>query len=191
MVILEMFLEDEILNGVDAFSLVNDPAMESAFVKLHKQHEVTLKVVDKEKGILMGVALIPNKLILRKDFAGYDECKIFFTAPTIRKISENFFQKENQNNSSLEHEIVLNKNTIVESWIKEHEVHDKSVLHDIESPLDSWIVTMKANKEMLDKADKGEITGFSIEGLFGMQVVNAKSEKSEKDIYNDIMKLKV
>lgn len=190
MVILEMFLEDEILNGVDAFSLVNDPAMESAFVKLHKQHEVKLKV-DKEKGILMGVALVPNKLIPRKDFAGYDECKIFFNAESIRKISENFFQKGKQNNSTLEHQIELNKNTIVESWIKEDEVHDKTVLHGIDAPLNSWIVSMKANDEMLEKADKGEITGFSIEGLFGMQVVNAKSHKSEKDIYNEIMELKV
>ena len=190
MVILEMFLEDEILNGVDAFSLVNDPAMESAFVKLHKQHEVKFKV-DKKKGLLMGVALIPNKLILRKDFAGYDECKIFFNAESIRKISENFFQKANQNNSRLKHEIELEKNTIVESLIKEDLVHDKSVKFGIDAPLDSWIVTMKANKEMLEKAESGEITGFSIEGLFGMQVVKAKSEKGEDDLFKELMDMKI
>ena len=190
MVILEMFLENEWINGVYSFSLVSDPAMESNFVKLHKQHEVKFKV-NKKKGLLMGVAMIPNKLILRKDFAGYKECKIFFTAESIRKISENFFQKEKQNNSTLEHEVELDKNTIVESWKTEDEVQYNSVLHGIESRMDSWIVTMKANDETLNKAESGEITGFSIEGVFADKLVQAKKDKSEKDLYQEIMDLKI
>lgn len=182
MVILEMFIEDILLNGVEAFSLVSDPAMESEFVKLNKQHKIELKVVDEEKRILTGVALIPDKLIYRKDFAGYDECKIYFTKESIREISELFFKKGEQNNSSLEHEIPLSRNTIVESWIKEDEVHDKTVLHGIEAPLNSWIVSMKVeNDDVWKLAKEGEIKGFSIEGLFGMNKV-----KNSNDIYNEI-----
>ncbi len=50
---------------------------------------------------------------------------------------------------------------------------------------------MKANDDMLKLAEEGKITGFSIEGLFGMQVVNAKSEKGEDDLFKELMDMKI
>ena len=185
MVILEMFIGDEKVNGVSAFSLVNDPAMESEFVKLNKQHEIKLKVIDKKKRLLMGVAMIPNKLILRHDFAGHEECRIFFSAESIRQIMYLFFQKSFQNNTTLEHMIPLEKNTIVESWIKEDETHDKSVKFGIEAPVGSWIVSMKVEDDDLwELAEKGELTGFSIEGLFDNQLINQSKNVTKNDKFN-------
>ena len=65
----ELFLDEETKEkGVFAISLVSDPAIESDWIALSK--DVKMAVVDDEKHILMGAALIPNKLIPRKDKSG-------------------------------------------------------------------------------------------------------------------------
>ena len=65
--IIELLI-DETKNeyGINAVSVVRDPAIEENFVALNK-HEVELKEVDTEKRILMGAALIPNKQIYRRN----------------------------------------------------------------------------------------------------------------------------
>ena len=63
--IVELFIEDENeLSGIDAISVVENPAIEEDFVAL-KNQEFKLAEIDTEKRILMGPALIPNKPIYR------------------------------------------------------------------------------------------------------------------------------
>ena len=115
MKIIELILDeeqDEI--GVDAISIVESPAIESDFVAL-KNEEIKLAEVDKEKRILMGALLIPNKPIYRNGEEG--EYYIYFSKETIVKASQLFLQNGNQSNSTLEHEKALNGLTLVESWI--------------------------------------------------------------------------
>ena len=67
MKIVELVLNEEDENaGVDAVSIVENPAIESDFIALNK-HQVELKTIDEEKKILMGMALIPNKQIYRRN----------------------------------------------------------------------------------------------------------------------------
>jgi len=66
--------ENEDLNGIEAVSIVEFPAIESNFIALSEHLE--LAKVDDEKKILMGAALIPNKNIYRRN--GEDEYYIFF-----------------------------------------------------------------------------------------------------------------
>ena len=72
---IELKIKDEQEDGVFAISLVESPAIEEDFVKLGK-HEVELKVIDEEKRILVGFALIPDKKIYRAQKVG-DEVKEF------------------------------------------------------------------------------------------------------------------
>ena len=66
MEIIELLLDEENdVTGIEAVSIVEAPAIESDFVALNSQ-EVQLAQVDKEKKILMGAALIPNRPIYRK-----------------------------------------------------------------------------------------------------------------------------
>jgi len=179
--------EDQDLEGVQAVSLVSDPAIESDFVAL-KKHKVALAVVNEDKHILMGAALIPDKPIFRADEnGGYN---IFFSEQTVRKASELFLQNGMQSESTLEHQVDLKGNTVVESWIKEDETHDKSVKFGIDAPVGSWIISMKIqDDEVYNMAKTGEIKGFSIEGYFADKLVRNKKQVSESDLYNDIMAL--
>ena len=62
---VEMQIQDESQDGVFAISLVNAPAIEENFIALSKEG-IELKVVDEERRIVVGFALIPEKRIYRK-----------------------------------------------------------------------------------------------------------------------------
>ena len=99
--LIELIIDDkEDLQGVEAISIVENPAIESDFVAL-KSEEVKLAEVDKEKRILMGAVLIPEKPIYRRN--GEDEYYIYFSKDTVVKASQLFLKKGNQGNSTLEH----------------------------------------------------------------------------------------
>ena len=131
--------EDEEIAGIEAISVVESPAIEEDFIAL-KNQEFKLAEIDKEKRILMGAALVPNKPIYRK--SDDKEYYIYFSKATVRKASELFFIKGNQNNSTLEHNMPLTGLSCVESWIVESE-KDKSRHYDLEVPVGTWMVSMK------------------------------------------------
>lgn len=179
--LLEMVILDEKQNGVGAISVVSDPAIQSDFVALSNEPIKLQAVEDEEKRLLMGAVMIPNKRIYRRDFAGHDEVDIFFSADTIRRTSELFFKNSNQSNSTLEHGIDLKGNTVVESWIKEDNVNDKSVKYGIDAPIGSWIISMKIEDDATWLSAKNNIVnGFSIEGLYrGMEATILKSNTNK------------
>ena len=74
MEIIELLLdEEEETSGIEAVSIVENPAIESDFIAL-KNQEIKFKKIDEEKKILMGAALIPNKPIFRKDTDRSERC---------------------------------------------------------------------------------------------------------------------
>ena len=76
MKIVELILDEtQEMMGIDAISIVESPAIQEDFVALNSQ-EIKLAEVSKEKKILMGALLVPNKPIYRKN--GDDEYYIFF-----------------------------------------------------------------------------------------------------------------
>lgn len=165
--------------GINAVSVVRDPAIEENFVALNK-HEVELKQVDTEKRILMGAALIPNKQIYRRNKD--KEYYIFFSDDTVRKASELFLMRSNQNNATYEHERkMLDGMSVVESWIIEDEKTDKSRLYNFNLPKGTWMISMKVNNDEIWQSVKdGDVKGFSIEGHFADKYEMSK-EKIEKD----------
>ena len=67
MKIIELILDEaQDIMGIDAISIVENPAIEENFLAL-KNEEIKLAEIDKEKKILMGALLIPNKPIYRTD----------------------------------------------------------------------------------------------------------------------------
>jgi hypothetical protein len=66
MKMIELILDDDEAIGVEAISVVENPAIESDFIALNKQ-EIKLAEIDKEKRLLMGALLIPKKPIYRRN----------------------------------------------------------------------------------------------------------------------------
>jgi uncharacterized protein YuzE len=168
MQIIELVLDDNDENGgINAISLVDEPAIDSDWIMLEKEYNVNLKVVDDARKILMGVILIPNKPILRRDKNG-DPFYVFFSKKTSRNAMQKYMKNQLQGQVTLEHkESANNKAYITEIWEKEHEVHDKSVMYGLNAPVGSIIGTMKVEDDrLLQMCKDGKINGFSIEGIF-------------------------
>ena len=164
--IIELVIDEENeIAGVEAISVVENPAIEEDFVALANQ-EVKLAEVDKEKRILMGALLVPNKPIYRRN--GEEEYYVYFSKDTIRKTAEMFLMKGNQNNSTLEHQLPLNGLSLVESWIVEDEDKDKSRLYNMNVPVGTWMGAVKVNNDEIweNYVKTGKVKGFSIEGYF-------------------------
>jgi hypothetical protein len=164
--IIELFIdESDEFSGIQAISVVENPAIEEDFIAL-KNQELKLAEVDKEKKILMGAALIPNKPIYRKNKE--KEYYIYFSRKTVKKASELFLMRGNQNKSTLEHQLPLQGLSVVESWIVEDDKFDKTRKYDLNAPIGTWMVSVKVNNDEVwnDFVKTGKVKGFSIEGYF-------------------------
>jgi len=185
MKIVELVIDEEQeLFGIDAISLVEAPAIESDWVALNEQ--IKFAEADKDKRILIGAALIPDKPIYRNN--GDEEFHVFFSKKTVRRAMELFFKFGNQGNTTLEHEHKLNGLSVVESWIVEDKEHDKSSLYNLNVPVGTWMVSVKVDNDSIwnDWVKEGLVKAFSIEGFFIDKM--DKQEKSE-DLFEQLRDL--
>ena len=181
--IVELIIDEQQEIGIEAISVVENPAIEEDFVAL-KSQEFKLAEVDKEKRILMGALLIPNKPIYRR--SGDDDYYIYFSKGTVLKASQMYLMQGKQNNSTLEHQYEINGLSLVESWIVEDKVHDKSVKYGMDLPLGTWVGSVKVNNDKIwnEFVKTGKVKGFSIEGYFA-----DKMERPKESIKDELSKI--
>ena len=121
MELIEFFIDEEnFVDGVNAISVVSNPAIESNFITLSADEIFQFKTVDDEKRILLGAVLIPNKEIVRnQELNGVKQkFKMFFSEQTVEKAAHLYLKSGKQGNSTLEHQLSLQGLSLVESWIK-------------------------------------------------------------------------
>ena len=195
--IVELILDEEQEeSGIEAISIVESPAIESDFVAL-KNEEVKLAEVDKDKRILLGALLIPDKPIYRYSEEG--EYYIFFSKDTVSKASQMYLRNGYQNATTLEHDKVLTGLTLVESWVVEDEVQDKSRKYGLNVPVGTWMGAVKVNNEEIWKeyVKTNKVKGFSIEGYFADKMESPKKsvkkdmakDQSDKEVLSEIIKI--
>jgi hypothetical protein len=192
MKMIELILDEDEAIGVEAISVVENPAIESDFVALNNQ-EIKLAEINKEKRLLMGALLIPKKPIYRRN--GKDEYYIFFSEETVLKASQMFLMNGNQSQSTLEHDKQLQGLTLVESWIVEDKDKDKTSLYGLDVPVGTWMGSVKVNNDEVwnDYVKTGKVKGFSIEGYFADKMERPKEEikedLSEEELMNELIKI--
>lgn len=173
--------EDAEQFGVEAISLVERPAIERDFVAL-KEQSPNVMMADQEQRIVMGPALIPDKMIYRRN--GEDEFHVYFSKKTIRRAMELYFQHHNQANTTLEHEDSVNQTYLIESWIVEDPETDKSKLYGMNVPRGTWMATMKIDNDDVwnEYVKTKKVKGFSIEGYFANKLNMSEVKKSEVEL---------
>lgn len=191
--VYELFLNDELKDGVNAISVVGEPAMESQFIALKKEErkQAFAKVDDKKK-ILMGVIMKPNKKIYRYDEESKEEYEVFFSEQTVRRASELYFKNNKQRNFNVEHnsDDVLEA-YLVESWIVEDPEKDKSAVYNLGAEKGDWVGTMKFEDDAQYQKALENGTGFSLEGVFSEKVIlnrvsNMDFKQMKDEIVNDL-----
>jgi len=184
---IELFIdESREEDGIEAISLVEFPAIEENFVALSK-HKVEFKTVDSEKRIIVGLALVPNKLIYRR--RGDYEYNITFSTETVRKASELYLKRLKNNNTTLEHAEFTGGVSVIESWIVEDPEKDKTALYGLNAVEGAWAVTMKIdNDEVWEDVKQGKYLGLSIEGMFSDNVEDIE-EVEASNVLEEIKRL--
>ena len=187
MKIIELIIDEEAeLFGIDAISIVSEPAINSSFIALNED-KIQLAEVDADRHILLGAALIPDKPIYRNQ--GGEEFHVYFSKRTVRRAMELFFKFGNQTNTTLEHEHKLNGLSVVESWIVESKEQDKSNLYGLDVPVGTWMVSVKVENEAVwdEWVKEKKVSGFSIEGFF-CDRFKAQQDAKMMDELNDLLK---
>ena len=97
-----------------------------------------------------------------------------------------YLMQGKQNNSTLEHQYELNGLSLVESWLVEDKVHDKSVKYGMDLPLGTWVGAVKVNNDQIwnEFVKTGKVKGFSIEGYFA-----DKMERPKESIKDELAKI--
>jgi hypothetical protein len=172
--------------GVGAISLVEFPAIEENFVALS---EVKLAAVNKERRMLYGPALIPNKYIFRIDKNTGEEYYMYFDSETVEKCAHLYLKKNLQHNTTLEHEFSVMGCPVVESWVIEGE-QDKAYHFGLSAPVGSWIVGLNVtDDEIWNEVKEGNVKGFSIEGHFQEVAVSMSAVNVENELLSEIEKM--
>jgi len=179
--LIELFIDEEnIKDGVNALSLVEQPATEENFIALAK-HEIEFKTIDADKRIIIGLALVPDKEIYRKQ--GEKEFNIFFSKDTVKKASELYLKRLKNNNTTLEHEVKIDDVSVIESWIVEDPKMDKTNLYKLNAQEGAWAVIMKVDNDTVWKGIKdGKYLGLSIEGFFSDNIKEMSIVEKIKEI---------
>lgn len=178
--------ETEEITGIEAVSLVRFPAIETDFVYLSKVKDNKMAfAMDEDKRLLVGPALIPEKLIMRLD-ENDQEYDVFFSKETVRHAMELFMREARTNEHTLEHNSKIEGVTVVESWLVEDAKKDKSALYGFDLPVGTWMLSVKVNNmDIWEKVKAKEVRGFSIEGYFTDRLVEMTKGKLCKNCPDD------
>lgn len=177
--VVKCVIDEEGRLGITAMGLVDVPAIEENWIALSKMQ---LSAVDEERRMLYGPALIPDKEILRYDDKG-EAYYVYFEKTTVQAIAHQFFKKNLQHSTNLQHEIPVTGVTVVESWLKEGKL-DKSIQLGLpELPDGTWFIGTKVDEDHVwNDVKEGKIKGYSIEGFFnevGVSMSGVKNYEAE------------
>lgn len=135
---------------------------------------------DREKQMVVGPIMVPEKLIYRYDIYNGDYW-VYFSKDTIEKIAHKYLINNYQSSVNIEHseDNDIEDVTLVESWLVEDSEKDKSfALMGKKYPKGTWFGTMKINnKKVWDEYIKeGKVLGWSVEGFFADKMINSSKQ---------------
>lgn len=166
---------DDDTTGVYAVSLVDQPAIEVDWIALSKQISDYYFQANKDKQMLFGPLLIPNKLIYRRDESG-NEYNIVFDEETIQIIADKYNENKLGDVFNFQHSNEKVEAALLQNWIT-GEV-DKSQEMGFELPKGTWFggVKVKNEKFWLEEVKTGLVKGFSVEIKAGTELIEMCKE---------------
>lgn len=178
--------------GLFAESLVTDPAIQSNLMFFDAE-KTDFIFHDDEKRIIYAPALIPNKLIFRKDIQG-EPAHVYFDAETIKELLIDFNRKGGKPVINLNHsKDPVDGVFIFETWIVDDKEADKSFKMGFDVPVGTMMRGYKIdNDSVWEDIKLGKLKGLSIEAqLFPEEVVTQlkKENMNKKNIIEKIIAL--
>lgn len=164
---IEFKLSDDV-EGLQAIAFVDAPAIGLNY-QAFAPHK--FEIINEEKRIVMGAAMIPDLPIYRRDERG--EYYAIFRKETIKALVQKLFKENKHNNFNEQHNAfkILDGVYIYQSFITDQEL---GILppKGFENVADgTWFIAAKVeNDEAWSKVkEDGILKGFSVEGVFDLE----------------------
>jgi hypothetical protein len=182
--VYEIVIDDNDNTGISLISLVDEPAIVMKGMLFSEEKTMmSFKEVDEDKQEIVGPALIPNMKIYRED-EKYGQYYVVFSKETIEKMVEKFNKYGSNRRINIDHSNQMVDGFIMEDWIVEDPVYDKSRKYGFEVPVGTYMIKVKIEDKdfwMSEVKENGKF-GFSIEGLLGQQLVSLSKREDEVSI---------
>jgi len=132
------------------------------------EKEMSFSVFNNEQRLVVGPAMIPDKMIIRRNEITGEIYYVYFTAETIKKLQQKFMQEKLLDKTNIEHgRKFLNGVDVVESWIVEDPEKDKQQVFGMEYPKGTWMCIVKVDDDNTWQMVKdGKLRGYSVQGYF-------------------------
>ena len=156
-------------------SMVLDPAHELSFQLFNNQKRFHFNKVE---NVITGVAISADTPIYRYDDRSREEYYVVFTKQAIKDIIFDYARRGNFNNMNLDHSSkkVLDDAYMIHSYQIDEEKGFTAPERFKDANDGSWIVSYKVSDEIFAKAEAGEWTGFSVEGVFQLEETDMSIE---------------
>lgn len=172
---------------VNYIGLVDRPAIERNFQAFNEQQKKAAFILNEEKRIISGPAMIADMPIYRKD-SQLGEYYVVFDKVAIQAIVEKFSAKGYLKNFNLFHDAQqkVSDVTMFNSFVSDAEL-GVAPLAGFEDVADgSWFISAKVNNPAVWEAVKaGTVKGFSVEGLFNYMPMVKEKMASSNDLTHD------
>lgn len=183
--IYKMFINDNDETSVNYVALVDSPAIERNWFAFNKQ--MTFKA-DPIRRIITGALMIADLPIYRFS-PTMGEFYVVFDAKEIEKISQKFFKNGNTSNVNLMHDEnkAVNGVYMFESFIVDSSRGMKVPDGFTGITEGSWIASYKVeNDEVWQSIIDGKFQGFSVEGIFDMEIKELTVEQQIVQVIDEI-----
>ena len=180
-------------DGMYCVSLVDEPAVESNFLKFNKEKQkINFKIENDEQKLITGVLMRSNFPIYRRTQDGF-EYYIIFSKETIEIMAEKWLSEGIANNINLDHneDKYVNGLFLKEVFIKDTSrgINPKG-FEDIEEG--SLFGTYKVlNEDVWEEIKNGTFKGFSLEGYFDLKEydIDKSQDKEEETVLVEILSM--
>ena len=133
-------------------------------VTAFKMHKFAM---DEDKKIVVGPLMVPDRLIFRVD-QNDEPYYVFFSKETVKQISQKMMKEKLLDKMNLEHDQGSPiEGHMIETWIVEDEMNDKSNAYGMSLPEGSWVGAYQIEDDKIwNLVKENVVTGFSLEGFF-------------------------
>lgn len=187
--VYELAIEEDMELGVNAVSLVENPAIQVGFVAMSEEQPKRV-LVNMAEQILYGPLLIPDQKIFRSD--GNGDYYIKASADTIKQMSQRYLKQGHNLKLNIEHSDKSVDGFVCESWVVQDSEMDKMRALDpsYALPAGTWCIGVKIQNESewKDYIESGQVRGFSLEGMFAHQISQQLSKHIEMVELKDFLK---
>ena len=166
------FIFDESKNDFLKVSVVKDAAVETKLMAFAKENEdKPMYFANEDKREIYCVAMIPNKMIFRKDING-EPAMGYFTTESIERFQQHYFRTASNRAVNINHN---EKDTTgvfpFESWIVKDSTNDKSNAMGMQAENGSLVMAFKVeNDDVWNECKNGNLDGLSIEARLDTQL---------------------